>query len=151
MGERQEPSKSYSFGWLFVKRFAKLQILFFPSWKSKNALLFAALLILKLLEEVVGYKVGLLSGQFYLVLGEKDFDGFITATIKSLTAIGFISAIKTLRMFAQKLLAVGWRESLSLKIHQLYFKEHQFYKTKEQSTGSKGHSYLISSHVSHFR
>ena len=50
-------------------------------------------------EQVIIYNVGLLASQFYVVLGEKDFEGFIRHTLYSLVlivAIAFVSSLQTM-------------------------------------------------------
>ena len=44
-------------------------------------------------EQYVVYNVGLISSQYYLVLGNKDYDGFVSVTIYSIVLVTAISGV----------------------------------------------------------
>jgi hypothetical protein len=52
--------------------------------------------------------VGLISGEFYFVLGNKDLDGFTTAVLTSLVLIGSMTVVKSSRMFITNTMVVAW-------------------------------------------
>ena len=99
--------------------------LFFP--QSLPTLLFLLLLLLGVSEGVVGYFVGLISGEFYLVLENKDLDGFLDHLLDSVILIVSITVVKTVRVYVQKCLVVSWRASASKGLNTVYFRNLRFY------------------------
>ena len=65
----------------FLRRIWSIHKCLFPSWKSITLFLFVCLLIIEVLEQLVGYKVGMVTGNFYKVLEEKDLDGFLDTAL----------------------------------------------------------------------
>ena len=78
-------------------------------------------------EEFLGYRVGLISGQFYNVLGSKDRPGFIEVSWQSLILISGITLAKSARVFTSKMLAIAWRLNITRSLHQTYFSDRTYY------------------------
>jgi ABC-type uncharacterized transport system fused permease/ATPase subunit len=111
-----------------LQDFAKLQKLIFPSWKSDSFWCFIALILVASVEQYLIYKVGLITGEFYQVLGEKNQDAFTLTVLNSLALLLAISLFKSIRAFLAKILGVTWRKHLTNAIHQLYFEHIRFYR-----------------------
>ena len=79
-------------------------------------------------EQFLGYRVGLISGQFYNVLGSKDKPAFIQVTWHSLILIAGITITKSARVFVSKMLAIAWRLNLTRAFHEKYFSDTTYYK-----------------------
>ena len=79
-------------------------------------------------EQFVGYRVGLISGQFYNVLGSKDKPGFIQVSWQSLILIIGITLTKSVRVFTSNMMAIAWRLSLTRALHEKYFSKSTYYK-----------------------
>lgn len=73
--------KFYSLDPDFLRRIWNIHKYLFPSWKSITLFLFICLLIIEVLEQLVAYKVGMVTGKFYKVLEEKDLDGFLDTAL----------------------------------------------------------------------
>ena len=58
--------------WRVLKDFIHLNKYMFPSWKSDSFLCFILVILASAFLEYLKYKVGLLTGTFYQVLGDKD-------------------------------------------------------------------------------
>lgn len=119
--------KYYGFNWQFLVRVTKLHKFLFPSWTSIPVFLFVFILLVRCLEEYVGYYVGLISSDYYQVLGDKDFDAFVQVTLKSLGMIVLIAFIKTTRIWFQEMIVVSWRLAMTTTLNQKYFQHHSFY------------------------
>ena len=61
--------------------FLRLQKLLFPSWKTSSVWCFVSLLVASSMEQFLAYKVGLISGKFYEILGNKNQDLFVSHVI----------------------------------------------------------------------
>ncbi|GCB59836.1 hypothetical protein scyTo_0010995 [Scyliorhinus torazame] len=72
---------------LFVRRFCRIQAVLFPSWSSQSVLMFATLLFVALLEQLVVYQVGIVPSQYFKILGEKDLVGFRNITVVAICLI----------------------------------------------------------------
>ena len=148
---------SYGFDIRYVKRFLLINKILFPKVLSKTVgwlmslvvfryLLYLpfqtyVFLVLKLVwyslenifyvfsavEEFLGYRVGLISGQFYNVLGSKDRPGFIEVSWQSLILISGITLAKSARVFTSKMLAIAWRLNITRSLHQTYFSDRTYY------------------------
>lgn len=79
-------------------------------------------------EQFLGYRVGLISGQFYNVLGSKDKPAFIEVTWHSIILISGITITKSARVFVSKMLAIAWRLNLTRAFHEKYFTDTTYYK-----------------------
>ena len=98
----------YGFNCLYFKRFWNLQKSLFPKICSDSVALLTILLVISGLEQFLAYKVGIISGEFYEVLGNKDLDRFTTAVLNSLIVIGSMTLVKSSRMFITNTMVVAW-------------------------------------------
>jgi ABC-type uncharacterized transport system fused permease/ATPase subunit len=106
--ENSDRNDSYGFNCLYFKRFWNLQKSLFPSVCSDSVALLTILLVISGLEQFLAFKVGLISGEFYEVLGNKDLDRFTTAVLNSLIIIGSMTVVKSSRMFITNTMVVAW-------------------------------------------
>nr|AHK05657.1 ATP-binding cassette transporter sub-family D member 4 isoform X1 [Tigriopus japonicus] len=132
--------KYYGFNWQFLVRVTKLHKFLFPSWTSIPVFLFVFILLVRCLEEYVGYYVGLISSDYYQVLGDKDFDAFVQVTLKSLGMIVLIAFIKTTRIWFQEMIVVSWRLAMTTTLNQKYFQHHSFYHINILGRGFLGNA-----------
>ena len=61
------------------------------------------------LEQFLAYKVGLVTGQFYEVLNDRDLDGFYRVVGVSTVIILCMVVVLSLRQFVTRSMIVGWR------------------------------------------
>ena len=108
--------------------FFSLQKHLFPSLKSDSFWCFTSCLIIASTEQFLAYKVGLISGAFYEILGNKDQNGFLNHVIYSVALLLSITLFKSLRSFLSKTLGVLWRKHLTKSVHEMYFNNLTFYK-----------------------
>ena len=108
--------------------FFSLQKHLFPSLKSDSFWCFTSCLIIASTEQFLAYKVGLISGAFYEILGNKDKNGFLNHVIYSVALLLSITLFKSLRSFLSKTLGVLWRKHLTKSDHDMYFSNLTFYK-----------------------
>ena len=108
--------------------FCKLQKYLFPSLKSDSVWTFISLVVIASVEQFLVYKVGLISGAFYEILGNKDGKEFTNHVIYSVALLLSITLFKSLRSFLSKTLGVLWRKHLTLSVHEMYFSNLTFYK-----------------------
>ena len=80
------------------------------------------------IEQYLVYRVGLITGAFYQVLGEKNKPAFINHVMTSLVTLFAISVVKSSRDFLGRYVGVAWRKHLTNYIHGLYFNSMKFYK-----------------------
>ncbi|XP_028920324.1 lysosomal cobalamin transporter ABCD4 isoform X4 [Ornithorhynchus anatinus] len=111
----------------FLRRFWTIQTILFPSWSSRNSLMFLTLLGVHLLEQLVIYQVGVIPSQFYGVLGNRDPSGFKAVTLLALVLIILNSTLKSLDQFICNLLYVSWRKVLTEHLHRHYFLGRVYY------------------------
>lgn len=117
-------SRSPSFS---LKRCLKALRLFFPSPVSMSTCLFLLLVITTVGVEFVVYKVGLLSGQYYSVLQNKNLPGFRDLSLLSVGFIVLNALMRSLIAFLANLLSIVWRKYLTLSLHKVYFANKNFY------------------------
>lgn len=79
-------------------------------------------------EEIVAYAVGLIASGYYLVLGEKDFKGFIRQTLTSIGIILVMVLVKSFKTYTSQVLNISWRQLLTRAIHRLYFTGTNYYQ-----------------------
>jgi len=120
--------KEYSFNVLFFRRFWQLHKIFFPGLLTVNSGLLGLLLLTSGLEQYLAYNVGIISGQFFKVLGEKDLEGFKTVCIRNILILVAISVTKSARVLSTKVLVVGWRQTLCQLLHKLYMSGTNYYR-----------------------
>ena len=95
----------------------------------------------ELSDQVTTYLVGVLSSEFYVVLGNKDLSGFRQLAAKASIIIIGRAAVGKLALqrhfhlqsvalvkYAAALLAVRCRNILNFTMHRLYFKRRAYYK-----------------------
>ena len=115
---------------LFFKFFKRLSIiikLLFPKFKCVSVLLLFILLVDVVALEYVVYQVGLLSGKYFKILSNKDLGGFRDLALFSIGMIVVNSVMKSLKDFIAKLLQIVWRKYLTLKLHDFYFLNKNYY------------------------
>jgi len=120
--------RRYRFDAEFFQRSWLLHSLLFPSLFSEQSIIFAALLCVGVANEAIGYYVGLITAGFYLTLGNKDWDGYLEQTWRSLALLLSISFTKTIRDYLQRCLKVSWRKTLTKALHKMYFVNVRYYK-----------------------
>ena len=115
---------------LFFKFFSDLKKLFkllFPTFVGVSTAIFVLLLIDLIALEFVVYQVGLLSGKFFKVLTGKDVSGFTSLAILAIALIVINSSMKSFNDFLARLLQIVWRKQITLKLHDIYFTNKNFY------------------------
>ncbi|XP_046577585.1 lysosomal cobalamin transporter ABCD4-like [Haliotis rubra] len=118
----------YSFDIVFLKRFLRLFRLMFPRWLSVTSLLSFFLLLLSLLEQVIIYNIGLIPSKYYVVLGDKDMDGFRSKTMTAVLLILAEAFMKSTILFVSSVLYVTWRSLLTVALHRRYFYDVIYYR-----------------------
>lgn len=118
----------YGFNTLYLRRFYRLHGLLFPGWRSLNAALMVLLVILSGLEQWLALYVGLISGGYYKVLGDQDWSGFKTTTLDATLKIMAMVITKSVRVYVTNVMTVGWRRSLTMALHQMYFARIRYYR-----------------------
>ncbi|XP_013914702.1 PREDICTED: ATP-binding cassette sub-family D member 4 [Thamnophis sirtalis] len=111
----------------FLHRFLKIQTILFPTFTSKNALMFLTLLVVALLTQLIIYQVGLIPSQYFSVLGGKDLYEFNKLTAVALILIVLNSLLKSLDQFICNLMYVSWRKTLTEYLHGYYFQGQEYY------------------------
>ncbi|XP_058018323.1 lysosomal cobalamin transporter ABCD4 isoform X1 [Ahaetulla prasina] len=111
----------------FLHRFLKIQTILFPTFASKNVLMFLTLLVVALLTQLIIYQVGLIPSQYFSVLGKKDLYEFNKVTAVALILIVLNSLLKSLDQFICNLMYVSWRKTLTEYLHGYYFQGQEYY------------------------
>ncbi|XP_015674864.1 ATP-binding cassette sub-family D member 4 [Protobothrops mucrosquamatus] len=111
----------------FLHRFLKIQTVLFPTFTSKNVLMFLTLLVVALLTQLIIYQVGLIPSQYFSVLGRKDLHEFNRVTAVALILIVLNSLLKSLDQFICNLMYVSWRKTLTEYLHGYYFQGQEYY------------------------
>ncbi|XP_067681739.1 lysosomal cobalamin transporter ABCD4-like isoform X2 [Haliotis asinina] len=119
---------TYSFDIVFLKRFLRLFCLMFPRWLSVTSLLSLFLLLLSLLEQVIIYNIGLIPSKYYVVLGDKDVDGFRSNTVTAVLLILAEAFMKSTILYVSSVLYVTWRSLLTVALHRHYFCDIIYYR-----------------------
>ena len=83
---------------------------------------------MKFAEEFIIYAVGLIPSQFYQVLGDKDWPGFVDKTLKSIGIILAIAVVKSIKSYTALVLNLTWRQVLTRAIHRLYYAGIHYYQ-----------------------
>ncbi|XP_078263012.1 lysosomal cobalamin transporter ABCD4 [Rhinoraja longicauda] len=135
---------------LLVKRFLRIQAILFPSWSSRSVLMFATLLSVALLEQLVVYQVGIVPSRFFKVLGNKDLVGFRDLTSVAVCLIVANSLLKSFDQYISNLMYIRWRESLTQNLHQVYFRRKVYYTLNVLHTGLDNPDQRISQDVERF-
>jgi ABC-type uncharacterized transport system fused permease/ATPase subunit len=79
-------------------------------------------------EQFLTYRVGLVSGQFYKVLGDKDAVGFRSAVLSSFAVIVAMTVVKSLRVYVTRVLSIVWRRLLTTQLHIKYLVGIRYYQ-----------------------
>lgn len=117
--------KDFNFDLVFVKRF---YLLTSQIQSRNNSLIICLLLFLAIIYETLSYNVGMITGDYYKVLGDKDWTGFWNQTWKSVIYIVCIAVIKSCKEYVTSVLQVEWRQLLTTCIHERYFSNLNYYK-----------------------
>ncbi|XP_018021421.1 lysosomal cobalamin transporter ABCD4 isoform X1 [Hyalella azteca] len=126
----QKPSsadKSVGINVLLLKRLRRLSPLLFPGICSLPVILFTLLLLVCILEQYIVYHVGLISSRYYLVLGKKDWQGFVYTTLYSLLLVTTIAGVLSGKSYISSMLYISWRRVLTHALHRLYFAGINYY------------------------
>merc|ERR1719167_172568 len=98
---------NYSFSLLFFKRFYNLHKIFYSS--PVSILVFFLIIGVSVLYTFLGYRVGLISGNFYKVLVDRDDEAFLPLCLSSTGLILAITVIKAGKKFLIRRLLVLWQ------------------------------------------
>jgi ABC-type uncharacterized transport system fused permease/ATPase subunit len=128
---------------LFFRHFSKILKIIFPNFKCVATLLFLILLFDVVTLEYVVYQVGLLSGKYFKTLSEKNLSAFRDLAFFSIGIIIVNSLMRSFKDFIAKMLQIVWRKYLTLKLHELYFSDKNYYYL--QNSHSKKHVFNESS------
>ncbi|XP_064623835.1 lysosomal cobalamin transporter ABCD4-like [Lineus longissimus] len=143
-------SVSYGFDLCFFRRFFRLTKVMFPQVKASSVLLFFALLLVCLLEQVIIASVGVIPSKFYKVLGDKDATGFKHEIIMASILIISIAFVKSTHQYMASLLYVFWRKLITKYIHKLYFRDILYYKVNILTKGIDNPDQRITQDVDRF-
>lgn len=80
------------------------------------------------IEEFIIYGVGLIPSQFYQVLGDKNWPGFVTKTLESVGIIVAIAVVKSTKSYVVQILNLVWRQLITRAAHHLYFTGIHYYQ-----------------------
>lgn len=135
---------------LLLKRFLRIQAILFPSWSSQSVLMFATLLSVALLEQLVVYQVGIVPSRFFKVLGSKDLVGFRDLTSVAVCLIVANSLLKSFDQYISNLMYIRWRKSLTQYLHRIYFRRKVYYTLNVLHTSLDNPDQRISQDVERF-
>ncbi|XP_032883535.1 lysosomal cobalamin transporter ABCD4 isoform X2 [Amblyraja radiata] len=135
---------------LLLKRFLRIQAILFPSWSSQSVLMFATLLSVALLEQLVVYQVGIVPSRFFKVLGSKDLVGFRDLTSVAICLIVANSLLKSFDQYISNLMYIRWRKSLTQTLHRIYFRRKVYYTLNVLHTSLDNPDQRISQDVERF-
>ncbi|XP_055496114.1 lysosomal cobalamin transporter ABCD4-like isoform X2 [Leucoraja erinacea] len=135
---------------LLLKRFLRIQAILFPSWSSQSVLMFATLLSVALLEQLVVYQVGIVPSRFFKVLGSKDLVGFRDLTSVAICLIVANSLLKSFDQYISNLMYIRWRKSLTQNLHRIYFRRKVYYTLNVLHTSLDNPDQRISQDVERF-
>merc|ERR1711892_434540 len=119
-----------SFNLTFLKRFWRMHRLFYSLNTITSIAIFILFIGLSVADVFVGYRVGLISGNFYSVLVDKDSSRFLNTVLWSSLLILVISLIKALKPWLANRLTARWRQSLTSVLQTTYLKNLIFYRVK---------------------
>ncbi|MBN3298720.1 ABCD4 protein, partial [Amia calva] len=89
--------------------------------------MFATLLFVTLLEQLIIYQVGVIPSKYYEALSDKDLGGFKALTVVAILLIVLNSTLKSLDQYISSLMYVSWRKSLTEHLHRDYFQGRVYY------------------------
>ncbi|KAK8766802.1 hypothetical protein V5799_006416 [Amblyomma americanum] len=134
----EEPSESsaemerLALDCLFLRRFRRLASIVLSN--AAAVLVMLALLTLSVAYEVIVYQVGLTTSQYYVVLGKKDWWGFINQTAFCLGLIALVACIKSSKTYVSSTVTVQWRQLLTKRLQELYFSRKVHYRVNVVET-----------------
>ncbi|KAJ6219596.1 hypothetical protein RDWZM_005408 [Blomia tropicalis] len=85
------------------------------------------LLFLAICNEIAIYNIGLITGDYYRILNDRDEKAFLSQTIKSLALIVAISLLKGIKEYISSSLYVHWRDNITSHLHHKYFQNYSYY------------------------
>ncbi|XP_051867136.1 ATP-binding cassette sub-family D member 4 isoform X2 [Pristis pectinata] len=112
--------------------------------------MFATLLSVALLEQLLVYQVGIVPSRFFKVLGSKDLVGFRELTSIAICLIVANSLLKSFDQYISNLMYVRWRQSLTHNLHQSYFRRKVYYSLNVLHGGLDNPDQRISQDVERF-
>ncbi|XP_078452302.1 lysosomal cobalamin transporter ABCD4 [Lampetra fluviatilis] len=127
-GTRTKEKRRPKLDMVFVRRFGKYGSILFPNVTSTSSLMFATLLVIGLLGQLVIYQVGVIPSQFYEILGSKDFPKFKGLVAIAVILIAINSFLKSCDQYVSSLLYLTWRRSVTEHLHDLYFRGRAYYR-----------------------
>ncbi|KAJ6221875.1 hypothetical protein RDWZM_000420 [Blomia tropicalis] len=90
-------------------------------------ILFIFLLLLAIANEIAIYNIGLITGDYYKIMNNKDRNGFFKQTMKSIGLIIGIALLKALKEYVGSYLYIEWRRHLTTNLHQKYLQNMLYY------------------------
>lgn len=122
----EEKNSLRNFDFLFIKRFAKLVPLFLGNrW---SIIIFVFLIIVALVEQYIVYNIGIITSEYYKILGEKNLNGFWAHSIRSVAIIICISLIISTKQYLSSVLYAIWRQLLTGHLQKQYMHSNNYYK-----------------------
>lgn len=100
----------------------------------------ALLLALAIANEVAIYNIGLITGDYYRILNDKDEGAFLHQTLKSLLLIVAISLLKSFKEFVGSMIYVQWRAEVTTDLQRHYFRDMAFYRLNVLNVNSEQQS-----------
>ena len=107
------------------KTILSLAVLINRKWTT---ILTVILLILALIYEYSVYNIGLITGDYYKIMNEKNVDRFWHQTVVSVLLILGMASAKSAKGLVTQSLYVGWRNNLTETLHKKYFQNQAFYR-----------------------
>ena len=126
----QPSAKSYKFDLEFLRKFSYLCRNYLSDQNGSfvdTFVLFLFLLSLSVLEQFIGYNIGMITSVYYRIMGNKDLNQFLVHTIKCIFVITAMSGVKSSKSYVSSSLQITWREKVTRKLHEVYFSNHLFY------------------------
>ncbi|KAH6922629.1 hypothetical protein HPB50_017359 [Hyalomma asiaticum] len=117
---------------LFVRRFRRLAGIVLSNVAA--VLVMVVLLVLSVAYEVIVYQVGLTTSQFYVVLGKKQWWGFLNQTAFCLGLIALVACVKSAKQYVSSTVTVQWRQLLTKRLQELYFSRKVHYRVNVVET-----------------
>lgn len=122
--------KTYKFDFKFLQKFWYLCRHYLSDKNgsfTETLVLFIFVLLLSVIEQFLGYNIGMITSVYYKIMGNKDLDQFLIHTLKCIFLISSMSVVKSSKDYVSSSLQIAWREKLTEKIHEIYFNDHLFY------------------------
>lgn len=110
----------------FLRRFRRLVATALSN--PAAVLVMVVLLVLSVLYEVIVFQVGLVTSQYYVVLGERDWWGFVRHTVFCLALIVSVSIVKSAKKYTSCTVTIQWRQLITKRLQELYLSRKVHYK-----------------------